>query len=75
MSAMRFAYSRPFLSTAITGMFDDRLLDDNYQAMITYRDMTAEEHAALRAAKEVAGLLESQWLPPHYRWLDREWRG
>jgi aryl-alcohol dehydrogenase-like predicted oxidoreductase len=75
MSAMRFAYSRPFLSTAITGMFDDRLLDDNYQAMITYRNMTAEEHEALRAAKEVAGLLDSRWLPPDYRWLDREWRG
>ncbi len=34
MAAMRFVYSRPFLSTAIAGMFEDRLLTDNYNALV-----------------------------------------
>lgn len=75
MAAMRFAYSRPFLSTAITGMFEDRLLEDNYKALISYREMTREQHAALEAARQLAGLLESRWLPGHYHWLDEQWRG
>jgi aryl-alcohol dehydrogenase-like predicted oxidoreductase len=75
MAAMRFVYSRPFLSTAITGMFEDRLLEDNYKALLSYREMTREERAALKAARELAGLLESRWLPEHYRWLDEQWRG
>jgi len=29
MAAMRFVYSRPFVATAITGMFEERLLEDN----------------------------------------------
>lgn len=74
MAAMRFAYSRPFLATAITGMFDDRLLEDNYKALVTYKNLSYEEHAALRAARELAVLLGPRWLPQHYRWLDSEWR-
>lgn len=74
MSAMRFAFSQPFLTSVATGIFEDRLLDDDYQALTTYRQMKAEEHAALHAARKVAGLLDGRWLPAHYRWLEEQWR-
>lgn len=75
MAAMRFVYSRPFVSTAIAGIFEDRLLEDNYQALTRYNEMTREEHAALAAARELARLLEGRWLPDRYRWLEERWRG
>ncbi len=73
MAAMRFVYSRPFVSTAIAGMFEDRLLEDNYQALTRYGALTREEHAALGAARELAQLLGAQWLPDDYRWLEDQW--
>lgn len=75
MAAMRFVYSRPFVSTAIAGMFEDRLLEDNYQALTRYGAMTREEHAALGAARELAQLLGVKWLPDDYRWLEEQWHG
>jgi aryl-alcohol dehydrogenase-like predicted oxidoreductase len=75
MAAMRFVYSKPFITTAITGMFEDRLLQDNYQALTRAAAMTREEHAALGAARDVAQLLHAKWLPEDYRWLEEEWRG
>ena len=73
MAAMRFVFSKRFLSTAITGMFEDRLLEDNYQALTRYREARPEERAALEAARQVAAR-GSGWLPPDYRWLDELWR-
>jgi aryl-alcohol dehydrogenase-like predicted oxidoreductase len=75
MAAMRFVYSRPFLSAALTGMFEDRLLDDNYQALTRYWEMRPEEQAALGAAKRLAELRGASWLRPEYRWLEEEWHG
>jgi aryl-alcohol dehydrogenase-like predicted oxidoreductase len=75
MAAMRFVYSKPFISTAITGMFEDRLLQDNYQALTRSAAMTREEHAALGAVRDVAQLLRAKWLPEDYRWLEEQWRG
>ena len=75
MAAMRFVYAKPFVSTAIAGMFEDRQLQDNYQALTRYGAMTREEHAALGAAQELARLLGAQWLPEDYRWLEEQWRG
>jgi aryl-alcohol dehydrogenase-like predicted oxidoreductase len=74
MAAMRFAYSRQFLSTAITGMFEERLLEDNYRALSRYREVLPEETAALDAARRVSALLDAKWLPADYRWLEEEWR-
>ncbi|MCW5982812.1 MAG: aldo/keto reductase [Bryobacteraceae bacterium] len=74
MAAMRFVYSRRFLSTAIAGMFDDVLLEDNYKALTRYRESSPEERAALDAAREVARLCGSNWLPADYRWLEEQWR-
>jgi aryl-alcohol dehydrogenase-like predicted oxidoreductase len=73
MAAMRFVYSRDFVSTAITGMFGERLLEDNYNALATYQQMSREEQAALEAARQVARLLDTTWLPAHYRWLEEQW--
>lgn len=75
MAAMRFVYSKPFISTAIAGMFEDRLLDDNYQALTRYGAMSREEHAALGAARDVARSMQARWLPQEYRWLEEQWRG
>jgi aryl-alcohol dehydrogenase-like predicted oxidoreductase len=73
MAAMRYVYSRDFVSTVIAGMFEERLLEDNYKALVTYQQMGREEHAALEAARQVARLLNKTWLPPHYRWLEEQW--
>jgi aryl-alcohol dehydrogenase-like predicted oxidoreductase len=75
MAAMRFVYSKPFVSTAITGMFEDRCLEDNYRAIARYEERKKEETAALKAASRYASMLGANWLPPHYRWLEEEWRG
>lgn len=73
MAAMRFNFSRPFLSAAITGMFEERLLEDNYAALTRYQEMLPQERAALDAAKRVAGLRGPGWLPARYRWLEEQW--
>ncbi len=75
MAAMRFVYSQPFLSSAVTGMFEDRLLEDNYNALARYWELRPEEQSALGAAKRLAELRGASWLPHHYRWLEEEWHG
>jgi aryl-alcohol dehydrogenase-like predicted oxidoreductase len=73
MAAMRYVYSRDFLATAIAGMFEERLLEDNYKALVNYQQKSREEDAALGAARQVARLLNKTWLPAHYRWLEEQW--
>jgi aryl-alcohol dehydrogenase-like predicted oxidoreductase len=73
MAAMRFVYSRDFVSSVFTGMFEERLLEDNYKALVNYQQMSRQEQAALEAARQVAGLLKTTWLPAHYRWLEEQW--
>ena len=75
MAAMRFAFSKPFIHTAITGMFDEQWVDDNYSALTRYRNAQPEEKAALAAAREVARQFGARWLPQEYRWLEEQWRG
>ena len=75
MAAMRFVYSRPFLAAAVTGMFEDRLLGDNYKALTRYWEMRPEEQAALGTAKRLASLCGANWLRPGYRWLEEQWLG
>ena len=74
MAAMRFVYSRPFVAAAITGMFEDRLLLDNYNAMARFEEVSGDERAALESARRLASLLDAQWLPAEYRWLEEQWR-
>jgi len=75
MAAMRFVYSRPFLDSAVTGMFEDRLLEDNYKALTRYWEVRPEERSALDSARQLVSLRGADWLPPDYRWLEDQWRG
>jgi aryl-alcohol dehydrogenase-like predicted oxidoreductase len=75
MAALRFVFAQRFLATAITGIFQEQLLEDNYRALTSYREKRPEETAALDAARRVAALRGANWLPPHYRWLEEQWRG
>lgn len=72
-AAMRFLYSRDFLSSVVTGMWDDQWVDDNYKALGRYSELRHEERAALDAAARVAKLMGPRWLPPDYQWLEDEW--
>ncbi len=74
MAAMRFNFSRPFLSTAITGMFHDALLEDNYRALTRFEETRPEERAALDAARNLAAVCGPSWLPQEYHWLEEQWR-
>jgi len=74
MAAMRFVYSRPFVSSTIAGMFEDRCLEDNYRALTRYAELKKEETAVLEGASRYASMLGANWLPPHYQWLEKEWR-
>ena len=73
-AALRFVYSQPFITAAMTGMFEDFTLEDNYKALCRYSELTHEEVAALTAAKRWSEIQGPNWLPPHYRWLDERWR-
>ncbi len=75
MAAMRFVYAKPFLATAIAGMFEAQLLDDNYKALERYSEGKPAETAALDAAREFSRARGAQWLPRHYQWLEEQWRG
>ena len=69
-AAIRYVYSRPFLSCTWTGMFDDRWVDDNYAALSNYDRMRKEEHAVLDAARKLKLVAGASWLPNYYKWLD-----
>jgi len=73
-AAMRYAFSRPFLSSVLAGMFDDQFVEENYTAVTRYAELSREETAALEAAKRVSFLTGPDWLPGHYQWLDAQWR-
>jgi aryl-alcohol dehydrogenase-like predicted oxidoreductase len=74
-AAMRYVYSKPFIHTVMTGMFDERFLDDNHAALDRFEQMSREEHAALDAARNLTRIAgSSAWLPEHYRWLEEQWR-
>ncbi len=73
-AAMRFVYSRDFIACAITGMFDEQLIEENYSALTRHLGLTRDERAALDAAAHVAGLIGPRWLPGRYHWLDEGWR-
>jgi aryl-alcohol dehydrogenase-like predicted oxidoreductase len=74
-AAMRYVYSRPFLSATVAGMFDDQFLTDNHAALSRYRDqLSREEHTAFDAARKLTRLAGAGWLPGNYQWLEEQWR-
>jgi aryl-alcohol dehydrogenase-like predicted oxidoreductase len=74
-AALRFVYSRPFLTCAMPGMFEDHTLEDNIAGLRRHLELSREERAALDAAGHVARATQGRWLQPHYRWLDNGWSG
>lgn len=73
-AAMRFVYSRPFITSAMPGMFQQRELDDNYAALERYLKLGQADNDVLSSARKLANAYGRGWLPPHYRWLDDRWR-
>ena len=73
-AALRFVYSRPFISSAMPGMFQDHELTENYKALQDHLKLSQDEHAVLDAARRLSAVCGLTWLPSHYRWLDERWR-
>jgi aryl-alcohol dehydrogenase-like predicted oxidoreductase len=73
-AALRFLYAQPIMTSVLPGMFDDYMVDENYQALTRYVQLSREEVSALSAAKILAEIQGRRWLPPIYRWLDERWR-
>ncbi len=73
-AALRFTYSRPFLAASMPGMFEDYMVDDNYNALRRSLELSREERTALEAARRLADAVGPAWLPRRYRWLDREFK-
>jgi aryl-alcohol dehydrogenase-like predicted oxidoreductase len=74
-AALRFVYSRPFITCAMPGMFEDHTLEENYAGLTRHLELSREERAALDAAGKAARATRGNWLPAHYRWLDGRWSG
>lgn len=73
-AALRFVYSRPFITAAMPGMFQDHEVVDNVEALRRHLQLSKTERAALDAARRVQEVQGASWLPAHYRWLDKTWR-
>jgi aryl-alcohol dehydrogenase-like predicted oxidoreductase len=74
-AALRFVYSRPFLTCAMPGMFEDHTLEDNISGLRRHLELSGEERAALDAAAHLARATRGSWLKPEYQWLDTGWSG
>ncbi len=72
-AALRFVYSRPFITSAMPGMFQDHEVEENYGALKRDKTLGRAERSVLDAAGALAKLQGSEWLPSHYRWLDERW--
>jgi aryl-alcohol dehydrogenase-like predicted oxidoreductase len=73
-AALRFVFSRPFMTAAMPGMFQDHEVEDNYVALTRYLQSSRLNAEALGAARRLAQVSGPGWLPNHYRWLDQQWR-
>ena len=75
-AAIRFVYSRPFITSAMPGMFQEHEVDDNYGALSRQIKLgqNQHQHEALNAARKLCDAFGPKWLPSHYRWLDQRWR-
>ncbi len=73
-AAMRFAFSRPFLSAVFNGMWDDQWIADNHSALQRFSQFGGQEQAALNRISEIALAHGAAWLPSSYQWLEERWR-
>ncbi len=73
-AALRYVFSKPFLTCALPGMWMDEEVEENYQALSAFASGPTATAPSLAAAAGVASALGESWLPQHYRWLDRKWK-
>jgi aryl-alcohol dehydrogenase-like predicted oxidoreductase len=73
-AALRFVYSKPFISSVLTGMYLEEELQENCQALMNYAERKQARLGVLGAARELAALSGDGWLPSCYRWLDQRWK-
>jgi aryl-alcohol dehydrogenase-like predicted oxidoreductase len=73
-AALRFTYSRPFISCAMTGIFQDEDLEEDYIALTRQLSLSQDEMAVLNKAGELAKVCGPDWVLPQYRWLEEQWR-
>ena len=73
-AAMRYVYSKQFLSSNMVGMTDEQFVEDNCAALARYDQLTREEHLALDSARRLTRLAGAGWLPENYQWLEEQWR-
>ncbi len=73
-AALRFVYARPFITSAMPGMFQEHELDDNFAAIQRQLGLSRTERDVLDRAAHVSRARGSAWLPRHYRWFDHRWR-
>jgi aryl-alcohol dehydrogenase-like predicted oxidoreductase len=72
-AALRFVYSRPFITCATPSMFEDYTLDESIAGLGRHLELSRDERAARDAAADVARATSKRWLRPEYRWLDTGW--
>lgn len=72
-AALRFVYSRPFITSAMPGIFKDHELTENHAALQHHLKVGSVHSPALENARRLAKLSGDRWLPEHYRWLDKQW--
>ena len=75
-AALRFVYSRPFMTSAMPGMFQDHEVEANHDALQRHIELDrneVREQKVLDTARRLAKLHGREWLPQHYRWLDERW--
>ena len=73
-AALRFVYSRPFITSAMPGMFQQHEVENNLAAIENHLALSQNETDALDAARRLCRAHGPGWLPRHYRWLDQRWR-
>ena len=73
-AAMRFVYSRSFVSCTIPSMFQEQELDDNYKSLQRRLELGRSESEGLEGVRKVAFMLQGGWLKRGYKWLEDEWR-
>lgn len=73
-SALRYLFSKPFLTCALPGMWLEEELEENYRALAAYASGKRAHSPTWEAAARVADMTRQAWLPKRYRWLDQKWK-
>ena len=73
-AALRYVFSKPFLTSTMIGMFDDQFLDGQLRGADALRQDGCGTTRGAGCARKVTRLAGAGWLPKNYQWLDEQWR-